>query len=419
VTAPFGDLALELGALALALGNAESHSGGAEPHSGGAEPQSTEVVEFLVLASTPEALWRKCVESTRPARCGAPAVVLRARLGLLRSRAASDPVAALLCAAHDHATAPRAPLVFMGIVNITPDSFSDGGLFEDPARAVEHGLALVADGAEILDIGGESTRPGALPVEAKEELRRVLPVIASLAAVLPKGVSLSIDTSKAEVARAAVRAGATIVNDVSAGEADPAMLATVAELEVKVILMHRQGRPGDMQVAPRYEEPLLDVARYLRRRVRAGLDSGIAPHRIWLDPGIGFGKRLPHNLALLARARELRSLGLPLLVGPSRKSFIGHVLGAERPFGAEKLEGWAEAQRDTGSPTRRSLTPGSLATGSTRSIGSSGPTTRVGGTAAAVATLAAAAVDVLRVHDVRTMVEAAKVAEALASVTRP
>jgi dihydropteroate synthase len=191
----------------------------------------------------------------------------------------------------------------MGVVNVTPDSFSDGGLYLDPERAIAHGRELVEQGADILDVGGESTRPGAVPVEAAEELRRVLPVVEGLAAT-----TVSIDTSKAAVADAALAAGATIVNDVTALRGDPEMAALCADRGATVTLMHMLGEPRTMQVDPVYDDVVDDVKAFLSARVEFALAAGIAEERIWLDPGVGFGKTAEHNLALLGRLGELRAL---------------------------------------------------------------------------------------------------------------
>ena len=218
----------------------------------------------------------------------------------------------------------RRPLV-MGIVNVTPDSFSDGGRCFAPEAAVIHALQLVADGADLLDIGGESTRPYAEAVSAEEELRRVLPVLRALAR--QTSVPLSIDTSKAEVARAALDVGVEIVNDVTGLEGDPAMLPLVRESQVGVCVMHMRGTPQTMQDDPRYDNVVEDIATYLARRCDFLRDAGIELERICLDPGIGFGKTHQHNLTLLARCGRFHALGRPLLVGPSRKGFIGKALG--------------------------------------------------------------------------------------------
>jgi dihydropteroate synthase len=215
------------------------------------------------------------------------------------------------------------PLV-MGVVNVTPDSFSDGGAWLDPEAAVAHGHDLARQGADILDIGGESTRPGAEPVGAAEELRRVLPVLEGLAVAGPR---LSIDTSKAAVAEAALRAGATIVNDVTALRGDPAMAALLAQNHCDVCLMHMLGEPRTMQRDPRYDDVVDDVKAFLSARLELAVAQGIAEERIWLDPGIGFGKTVAHNLELLRRLHELVGLGRPLVVGTSRKSFLGTLTG--------------------------------------------------------------------------------------------
>jgi dihydropteroate synthase len=214
--------------------------------------------------------------------------------------------------------------VVMGVVNVTPDSFSDGGAWLDPGAAVAHGHDLARQGADILDIGGESTRPGAEPVGAAEELRRVLPVLEGLAGAGPR---LSIDTSKAAVAEAALRAGATIVNDVTALRGDPAMAALLARHAGDVCLMHMLGEPRTMQRDPQYEDVVDDVKAFLSERLEFAVAQGIAEERIWLDPGIGFGKTATHNLQLLRRLSELVALGRPLVVGTSRKSFLGAITG--------------------------------------------------------------------------------------------
>jgi dihydropteroate synthase len=212
----------------------------------------------------------------------------------------------------------------MGVVNVTPDSFSDGGLFLDADAAVAHGEKLAEDGAEILDVGGESTRPGAEEVSAEEELARVEPVVAGLAAT----ATVSIDTSKAVVAEAALAAGASIVNDVTALRHDPEIAGLCAEQGAGLVLMHMQGDPRTMQANPRYEDVVDDVKAFLAERAEAAVAAGVAEERIWLDPGIGFGKTLEHNLELLRRLGELRELGRPLVVGTSRKSFLGKIDGS-------------------------------------------------------------------------------------------
>jgi dihydropteroate synthase len=237
----------------------------------------------------------------------------------------------LLCGA-------RAPV--MGVVNVTPDSFSDGGRFLAPEAAVSHGLSLAADGAGVLDVGGESTRPGAEPVDAGEELRRVVPVIRRLVAALAAAgipVPVSIDTTKAAVATAALDAGAVIVNDISAGRADPSMLRVVAESGAGYIAMHMLGEPRTMQVDPRYDDVVSEVADFLVDRLVAARAAGIEPGALMVDPGIGFGKRLEHNLELLAHLPELvEGVGVPLLIGASRKAFIGSVLGDPDPTRREE-----------------------------------------------------------------------------------
>ena len=212
----------------------------------------------------------------------------------------------------------------MGVVNVTPDSFSDGGEFLDPAAAISHGRQLAEDGAAILDIGGESTRPGAQPVDAGEELRRVLPVIEELVGT---DAEISIDTTKAEVASRALAAGASIVNDVSAFRFAPELAELVAEAGADCCLMHMLGEPRTMQHDPRYDDVVADVKAFLEERMRFATDAGVSEDRIWLDPGIGFGKTLAHNLELLRRLDEIVALGRPVVVGTSRKSFLGKLTG--------------------------------------------------------------------------------------------
>lgn len=213
--------------------------------------------------------------------------------------------------------------VVMGIVNVTPDSFSDGGEFLNPDAACAHGLSLVAEGAEILDIGGESTRPGSEGVSAEEEIRRVLPVIQALRRVTE--VPISIDTSKASVARAALEAGADIINDVTGLRGDPEMTALAAESRAGVVVMHMQGTPRTMQSAPTYDDVVAEVGEFFRHSLERAVASGLDPMSIALDPGIGFGKTPAHNLALLAGLKSFASLARPLLVGVSRKSLLGHL----------------------------------------------------------------------------------------------
>jgi dihydropteroate synthase len=255
----------------------------------------------------------------------------------------------------------------MGVVNVTPDSFSDGGLYLDPEAAIAHGRELVAAGAEILDVGGESTRPGAEAVPAEEELRRVVPVIQGLRDL---DCRVSVDTSKAEVAAAALDAGAGIVNDVTALRGDSEMAALCAERGATVVLMHMLGDPRTMQDDPRYDDVVAEVKAFLAERVEAATAAGISEERIWLDPGIGFGKTAAHNMELLRRLGELRQLGRPLVVGTSRKSFIGQV------------DGSAAGER-------------------------------LGGTIASSVLAAAEGAEVLRVHDVAEMRQALAVAAAI------
>jgi dihydropteroate synthase len=254
----------------------------------------------------------------------------------------------------------------MGIVNVTPDSFSDGGAYLDPAAAIEHGLQLIGEGADILDIGGESTRPGAASVDAEAELDRVLPVIDGLAG---SGVPISIDTSKAAVAERALERGAEIVNDVTA-LGDPGMAAVCAGAHCGLILMHMRGTPRTMQEDPVYEDLIGEVRAFLAERLALALEAGVSEAGIHVDPGIGFGKTTEHNLELIDRLGELRELGRPIVLGASRKAFIGRISG--RPVD-ERLGG-------------------SLAAG-------------------VVGTLRGA--DVLRVHDVRATRDAIQVAEAI------
>lgn len=222
----------------------------------------------------------------------------------------------------------------MGILNITPDSFSDGGVFFSADKAVERALAMVDEGAAILDIGGESTRPGAQPVSVQEELDRVIPVVSALASEID--IPISVDTSKPEVMRAAIGAGAGIINDVNALRSEGALEAA-ASLGVPVVLMHMKGDPRTMQQDPRYQDVLAEVKDYLLNRVSACEMAGIARERIIIDPGFGFGKRLEHNMALLRHLDELVALGFPVLVGVSRKSMIGAILG--EPDAGQRLFG--------------------------------------------------------------------------------
>jgi len=254
----------------------------------------------------------------------------------------------------------------MGVVNVTPDSFSDGGLYLDADAAIAHGLELAGQGAEILDVGGESTRPGAAEVSVEEERARVVPVVAGLA----EAATVSIDTSKAAVAEAAIDAGASIVNDVTALRRDSEIGALCAERGAGLVLMHMQGDPRTMQENPEYADVVDDVKAFLAERLEAAVAAGVDEGRVWLDPGIGFGKTLDHNLELLRRLGELRELGRPLVVGASRKSFIG------------KIDGSAVGDR-------------------------------LGGTIASSVLAAAEGADVLRVHDVAEAMQAVRVATAI------
>jgi dihydropteroate synthase len=222
----------------------------------------------------------------------------------------------------------------MGIVNVTPDSFSDAGLFLDPDAAIEHGLRLADEGAGILDVGGESTRPGAEPVPEQEEIDRVLPVVEALAGA---GRSVSIDTTKLEVARAALGAGATLVNDVSAFRFSPDMAGLVASAGVDCCLMHMLGEPRTMQADPRYDDVVSEVKAFLEERLAFATAEGVLEERIWLDPGIGFGKTVEHNLELLRRLDEIVAIGRPVVVGTSRKSFLGKLAGGRAE--GERLPG--------------------------------------------------------------------------------
>jgi len=230
----------------------------------------------------------------------------------------------------------------MGVVNVTPDSFSDGGQFADPEAAVAHGLALADEGADLLDVGGESTRPGATDVDQAVELARVMPVVERLAGAT--GVPLSIDTRKAAVARAALAAGARMVNDVSGGRDDPDMLAVAAEAKAALVLMHMRGTPATMQDDPRYDDVVAEVEAFLAERSAAAEAAGVATDALVVDPGIGFGKRDPHNYALLAALPRLTRIGHPLMVGTSRKGFIGRALDLgvdQRDEGTAATVTWA------------------------------------------------------------------------------
>ena len=264
----------------------------------------------------------------------------------------------------------------MGIVNVTPDSFSDGGLHAGADDAVAHGLRLAAEGADILDIGGESTRPGSDPVAVDEELERVVPVVAGLREAAPAGVALSVDTRRPQVARAAIDAGASIVNDVTAA-GDPAMFEVARATGAGLVLMHMLGEPKTMQLDPTYDDVVAEVLDFLARRLGAAVAAGVERDRLCVDPGIGFGKNLAHNLALLHDIEAFEQLRVPVLVGASRKRFIGQLTGVDDP--AERVEG----------------------------------------TAGAVAWCAAHGVDVVRVHDVLQMARVIRVVDAIARGAAP
>jgi len=223
--------------------------------------------------------------------------------------------------------------LIMGVLNVTPDSFSDGGKFFAAEKAIEHGLKMAADGADIVDVGGESTRPGAEPIAADEELRRVIPVIEKLRA--KTDVPISIDTSKTEVALAAIQAGASIVNDVTGGRGGEGMLPLIAETKSALIIMHMQGTPRTMQKQPRYNDVVSEVANFFRQQYACAIGCNIDPMAIAFDPGIGFGKTLDHNLELLAQLERLRVHDRPLVIGVSRKSFLGKL--ANSPEMEERL----------------------------------------------------------------------------------
>jgi dihydropteroate synthase len=265
-----------------------------------------------------------------------------------------------------HSAIGRKTLV-MGVINTTPDSFFDGGQLEGEDRAFVHGSGLAADGADILDVGGESSRPGADPVTPEEELARVLPVVERLSAL---NVPVSIDTYRAATAERALEAGAVMVNDISALGADPAMAAVIADAGCDCVLMHMQGTPKTMQKAPRYEDIVDDICAFFEERLKVAVDEGISEEAIWLDPGFGFGKTVEHNLEILRRLGDFKRLGRPLLVGTSNKSTIGAVL--DLPVD-DRMEG----------------------------------------TAATVAASVCFGADAVRVHDVKTMARVAKMCDAI------
>ena len=287
-----------------------------------------------------------------------------------------SPVTDAVWRCRDHAFPLGERTLVMGIVNVTPDSFSDGGLFTGPRDAIAYGVQLAADGADILDVGGESTRPGSDPVPIEEELARVVPVVAGLAEAAPEGIALSVDTRRPEVATAALDAGASVVNDVTAGS-EPTMFEVARAMGAGLVLMHMLGEPKTMQDAPRYDDVVTEVRDFLGDRVEAAASAGIERERLCVDPGIGFGKDVDHNLALLREIDSFAGLAVPVMVGASRKRFIGRLTGVDEP---------AE---------------------------------RVDGTAGVVAWCAAQRVDVVRVHDVRRMVRVVRVVDAIARRSSP
>jgi dihydropteroate synthase len=216
--------------------------------------------------------------------------------------------------------------LIMGVLNVTPDSFSDGGNFLAPDRAIAHGLRMAAEGADIIDVGGQSARPGAEPVTVEEELRRVVPVIEKLRAKID--VPISIDTSKSEVARAAIEAGASVVNDVTGGRGDNETMPLIAETQTAFVVMHMQGTPQTMQIQPRYDDVVSEIANFFRQQYARAIGLNIDPMAIAFDPGIGFGKTLDHNLQLLAELERLRAHDRPLVIGVSRKSFLGKLINS-------------------------------------------------------------------------------------------
>lgn len=309
----------------------------------------------------------------------ARALIGGARIALARAaddlRAAGRAPGTALSAgldAYQRARASRERTWIMGILNVTPDSFSDGGQLLTPEQAIAQGQAMLQEGADILDVGGESTRPGAEEVPLDEELARVLPVVEGLARIPEARVS--VDTRKSEVAVRCLDAGAWMINDVSAGMHEPALLGVVARAGARLALMHMRGVPATMQGQPVYEDVVADTTRFLRERCAAAREAGVQEDRLWIDPGFGFGKRVAHNLQLLQRLREYTSLGPPVLIGTSRKSTLGIVLG-DLPV-SERLEA----------------------------------------TAATVAVAILHGARAVRVHDVRAMVRVARMTEAIRDV---
>ena len=272
-------------------------------------------------------------------------------------------------------TDPRRRTLVMGVLNVTPDSFSDGGRYADPGAAADHAHQMCRAGADLIDIGGESTRPGSQRVDAGEQIRRIAPVLGALAGRIR--AVLSVDTTRSAVAQAACDLGVSLINDISGGLDDAGMLPLAADRKLPIILMHLQGQPQTMQIAPTYADVVEEVAEHLQARRRAAWEAGIAPHRILLDPGIGFGKTAEHNLALLRDLSRLAAVGSPLVLGTSRKGFIGRITGETEPSG------------------------------------------RVIGTAASVAWCVANGAAIVRVHDVGPMSQVVRVIRAIQSGEMP
>jgi dihydropteroate synthase len=287
------------------------------------------------------------------------------------------------------------PYRLMGVLNVTPDSFSDGGRFLAPERAIEHGLRLMAEGADIVDIGGESTRPGAEPVGLEEERSRVIPVIEGLAAAAPASTQISIDTSKAAVAEVALAAGASLVNDVTALRADLDMAAVVADSGAACCLMHMRGEPRTMQADPRYGDVVDEVKAFLEERLAFAVREGVGERRVLIDPGIGFGKTVEHNLELVRRLDELLTLGRPIVIGTSRKSFLGRI-AAE-----------ASAARDAAGPAGGGAARDGAVVAAPFDVAS-----RLPGTLASNVLALERGASVFRVHDVAPVREALAVAAA-------
>jgi dihydropteroate synthase len=282
----------------------------------------------------------------------------------------------------------------MGILNVTPDSFSDGGRFLQPELAIEHGHRLIAEGADIVDVGGESTRPGAEPVGAEEERSRILPVIEGLAAARAP-TQISIDTSKAAVAEVALAAGASLVNDVTAFRADPQMAGVVADSGADCCLMHMRGEPRTMQADPRYGDVVDEVKAFLEERLAFAVGEGVSERRVLIDPGIGFGKTIEHNLELLRRLDELLTLGRPIVIGTSRKRFLGQIVAE------------AGAARDAAAPDGARTTGDDAA-----ALAQVDAAARLGGTVASNVLALERGASVFRVHDVAAVGEALAVAAA-------